>query len=85
MQLRFSVRDLSWLMLIVAILLVWWMDHRRLAVKNRFTVETIRLSDGEPIFLRDNQLPGVGYIRDAEGWKASWIPGQPPPVFIPEE
>jgi hypothetical protein len=81
---RFSTRDLIWLTLVVAILLVWWKDHRNLATRNRFTVETVRRSDGEPILLRDNEQPGVVYGRDAEGWKVMWKPGQPPPLFKPE-
>lgn len=81
---RFSIRDLIWLTLVVALLLVWWKDHQNLATRNRFTVETVRRSDGEPILLRDNEQPGVVYGRDAEGWNVMWKPGQPPPPFKPE-
>ena len=48
MKPRFSIRDIAWLTLVVALALVWWMDHRSLANRNRFTVETTRMSDGEP-------------------------------------
>jgi hypothetical protein len=27
---RFTIRDLLWLMVVVAILAAWWVDHRRL-------------------------------------------------------
>lgn len=26
---QFSIRDLGWLTLLVAVLLMWWIDHRR--------------------------------------------------------
>jgi hypothetical protein len=29
MKLSFSIRDLLWITLVAAILLAWWMDHRR--------------------------------------------------------
>ena len=31
MRLRFTIRDLLWLTALVAVLLAWWADHRRLA------------------------------------------------------
>ena len=81
---QFSIRDLCWLTLVVAILLVWWLDRRNLAFRNRFTVETIRASDGEPIVLRDNQQSDVILIRDGEGWKVAVPYGKVPPVFKSE-
>jgi len=30
MRFRFSIRDLLWLTLVVAVLLAWWVDHRRI-------------------------------------------------------
>ena len=30
MKFRFSIRDLLWLTLVVAILVSWWLDHRHL-------------------------------------------------------
>ena len=30
MKLRFSIRDLLWLTLVVALAMGWWLDHRRL-------------------------------------------------------
>ena len=29
MRLRFTIRDLLWLTLVVAILMAWWIDHRK--------------------------------------------------------
>ena len=60
-------------------------DHRSLANRNRFTVETIRMSDGEPIVLRDNQRPNVVLIRTADGSLTAGPAGQPTPAFKPEE
>ena len=34
MRLRFSIRDLLWLTLVVAILVAWWVDHRRIQDDN---------------------------------------------------
>ena len=31
MKLQFSIRDWAWLTLVVAILLLWWLDHRYLS------------------------------------------------------
>jgi hypothetical protein len=81
---RFSIRDLLWLTLVVVLLLVWWIDHRYLEARSRFTVQTIRTSDGEPTVLIDNENPDVCYVRDAEGWKVAWTIGTPPPTFKPE-
>ena len=82
---RFAIRDLLWLTVVIAILLVWWMDHRNFATSNPFIVDTIRASDGEPIQLLDKEQPGVIYVRDAEGWKTMWTPGHPPAPFKPEQ
>jgi hypothetical protein len=31
MRLRFTIRDLLWLAVLVAVSVAWWMDHRRFA------------------------------------------------------
>jgi len=31
MRLRFTIRDLLWLTLVVALVVGWWVDHRHLA------------------------------------------------------
>ena len=33
MRLRFTIRDLLWLTVVVALATGWWLDHRRLAVE----------------------------------------------------
>ena len=33
MKFRFTIRDLLWLTVVVAVLVAWWVDHRRLAIK----------------------------------------------------
>jgi hypothetical protein len=67
MKFRFSIRDLLWLTALVAVLLAWWIDHRKVASRNRFTVETIQ-RDGEPIVLRDN-VTGDVLVKRGYIWK----------------
>ena len=67
---QFSIRDLLWLTLVVAILLVWWIDHRNLETRNRFTVRTVG-ADGEPSVLLDNQQPGVALFLEDGVWKVA--------------
>jgi hypothetical protein len=35
MRLRFTIRDLLWLMLVLALALGWWLDHKRLESVNQ--------------------------------------------------
>jgi hypothetical protein len=79
---HFTIRDISWLTLVVAVFLAWWMDHGDLAARNRFVVETIRKSDREPIVLRDTQSD-VLLIRDVDVWRVSVPVGKPFPAFDP--
>jgi hypothetical protein len=64
---QFSIRDLGWLTLMVAVLLVWWIDHRNLMNRNRFTVETVTTPGGEPTVLRDNAT-GEILIKKNDTW-----------------
>jgi hypothetical protein len=82
MKLRFSIRDLAWLTLLAAILLVWWLDHRNLATRARFTVETVRSSDGEPVLLRDNKTH-EGLIKEGDVWHVAKEVTQPAPRSAP--
>ena len=47
MRLRFTIRDLFWLMTLVAVLLAWWMDHRKLTENHQpqITIYSIRYAD----------------------------------------
>ena len=39
MRLRFSIRDLFWLTLVVALAVGWWLDHRKLSNETLNVVE----------------------------------------------
>jgi hypothetical protein len=80
MKFRFSIRGVAWLTLVVAILLAWILDHRHMANRNRFTVETVQATDGEPILLRDNQSNQV-LIKEGDIWKVAVPYGQPHPSW----
>ena len=41
MRLRFSIRDLFWLTLVVALVLGWYWDHQRAAAEHRRLMLTI--------------------------------------------
>jgi hypothetical protein len=46
MKLRFSIRDLLWLTLVVGLCVGWWIDHRRYSRYSVIIVEdSIRLVD----------------------------------------
>jgi hypothetical protein len=75
MKLRFSMRDLGWLALVVALLLGWMIDHLRLAPRYRFTVESV-LSNGEPAVLKDNETGQILVKRDGFNWRPGKNPSQ---------
>jgi hypothetical protein len=70
MKLRFTIRDLFWLTLVVALAVGWWFDHRG-AWQERFT---IRRWNGAWI-ITDNR---EGYYWEKVG--ASWQFREPPEV-----
>jgi hypothetical protein len=41
MKLRFSIRDLFWLVLVVVLAIGWWIDHREKLVYYRFFQDSI--------------------------------------------
>jgi len=52
MPLRFTIRDLLWLTLVVALIVGWWIDHPRTA-KDRYRVSVS--IDGKTITLLDSE------------------------------
>jgi hypothetical protein len=55
MKLRFSIRDLLWLTLVVGMAVAWWIDHRYGAhYVSRYTVTMVESATGEPAVIRDN-------------------------------
>ena len=71
MPLRFTIRDLLWLTLMVAILAAWWVDHHR---RPHFEGYRSAGHDG---------LAGMGILTDnetGESWHLrgnDWIENQP--------
>jgi hypothetical protein len=43
MRLRFTIRDLLWLMVVVALAVGWWLDHRQLSVADERAQQRERL------------------------------------------
>jgi len=70
MRFRFTIRDLLWLTLVVAMGVAWWIDHRSLNLRNRFTVMTVDSTDRGPLpsVLKDNET-GEILVTDTDKWK----------------
>jgi hypothetical protein len=60
MKLRFSIRDLLWLILVVALIVGWRIDH----VPQRYSVEFENSYRGNVRVLTDNQTGEAWYIGD---------------------
>ena len=69
MRLRFNIRDLLWLTVVVALVLGWWLDHERL--KKGFAIfDLMKLPNeftGLAIAVDDENLYRVVYPRGSEG------------------
>jgi hypothetical protein len=59
MKLRFSIRDLLWLALVVALATGWWLDHRQ--ATGRLTLK--QLIDRQDSLMRDDYDP-LEFIRE---------------------
>jgi hypothetical protein len=57
MKLRFSIRDLFWLVLVVALAVGWWLDHRYLKARSfedlKLTVQQGPQGPGPPVKIPD--------------------------------
>ena len=42
MAMKFSIRDLLWLTVVVALAVAWWLDHRRQSAENRQVNEFLK-------------------------------------------
>jgi len=69
MRLRFTIRDLLWLTLVVAMGVAWWVSSHRVTPKPRYTVE-LRGANLLPI-LKDNEtrktwtrIDTLPYLKD---------------------
>ena len=70
---RFTIRDLLWLTILVAVLVVWWLEHR--------TYEQARLRDAQKIELLEKQAAAnVQVIAVPTNWQPPRRPGGLRPV-----
>jgi hypothetical protein len=58
MKLRFSIRDLLWLIFLAAILVAWWLDHRRFQ-----QVEIVTHDDGSRWVMIHGPGGGISSMR----------------------
>jgi hypothetical protein len=83
---RFTIREVLWLTVVVAMALGWWIDHRRVAIRNDSLWSHMLRKDGaltEIEFAIQNHFDGenksiekIAKILDEED-KASWKPPTP--------
>jgi len=71
MPLRFSIRDLLWLTLVVALCLGWWIDHHRF---RRFLETTVVLEG--PVGAAEGRGPQPEYLKEE-----LWVPRTGAEVF----
>jgi len=76
MRLRFTIRDLLWLVALIAVGLGWWVDHRELSKPPVYAV-TVRKEDdfvitktGDWVFRIDKNERGhwQGWHREGQSW-----------------
>ena len=72
MRLRFTIRDLLWLTLVVAMGLGWWIDRRSYSVQPRFQLTEATTTFGIRTYLTDNQT-GERWIK-VSGSATQWYP-----------
>jgi hypothetical protein len=76
MKLRFSIRDLLWLTLAVALVIGWWLDRSRLAGNEKKAAAYDRIRQ----FFRENPPPSFN------DWQNEVSAGRPPPTIpVPPE
>jgi hypothetical protein len=79
---RFTIRDLLWLMVVVALGVGWVMDHRRQAVAVQYYTEQYSYWR-ERVSLLDNYLTELGFeIKRGEDFSTSYVP---PPNLVPQD
>jgi hypothetical protein len=72
MRLRFTIRDLLWLTLVVALALGWWVDRRSYSVPPRFQLSDVTTTSGTRTYPTDNQT-GERWIK-VNGSAPQWYP-----------
>ena len=83
---RFSIRDLLWLMVVAAIGVCWWIDHREQTTKNyrtemirwRFRAESLKAyvekSSEKVTFLKNNFGTQEVTVEGPSGYSTSGMP-----------
>jgi len=65
-RLRFTIRDLLWLTLVVALAVGWWLDHRRLTRDDWFWWR-IEQRNGTTVISNESTDDSTNVIRLSEG------------------
>ena len=60
MRFRFTIRDLLWLTLVVALCAAWWLDHYRF----RLFLETTVVLEGVPVGPAEGRGPQPEYLKE---------------------
>ena len=66
MRLRFSIRDLLWLTLVVALVLGWWLEHRMWVSRDYFFLQTYSTKTTDPklvLKVLQTMLAGVPDVK----------------------
>ena len=78
MRLRFIIRDLLWLTLVVAMAVGWWVSYRSYSAPPRFQVSFEDTDEDKDMYLTDRQTGEVWVkIHDAAGTR--WFRTSPMP------
>jgi hypothetical protein len=81
MKLRFTIRDLLWLTLVVAMGLGWWLDHRQ-AQRNNLIWWRIEQRNGRTVISDDDTGKPIRELNDGFGFV---IEGRELPRNVNEE
>ena len=87
MRLRFTMRDLLWLTLMVAMGVGWWIDRQSLILRNKFTIMTTDgvQTDELPVVLKDNHTGNV-LVTDRDKWRVGQlVPDSAPAAQTPSD
>jgi hypothetical protein len=71
MKFRFSIRDLLWLTLVVALGFGWWADRRQLKELHRVEIQSLR-AERYVAKKWQGRAEGLEQAIKAEGWQVRW-------------
>ena len=64
---RFAIRDLLWLTLVVALAIGWWFDHTRRATPRYEVRHVTGAPAGSFTILQDNET-GQSWVKQGDSW-----------------